>query len=366
LAAAEATGGWVRALDWRRDLPLARAGQLRALAMEFDLVVLHTHPFDSIPPIAFANGGPPLVLLNHAGHSFWHGRDIADVVACLRPSSRDVAMSRRGIGSDRCPPLPIPVSLPDSTASRSQAREALDLPADAIVLFTVAAAYKYLPFEPGSSFVELTTALALADKRVEVRAIGPDDHGLWRKAREQTGGRVRALGRHPEVALHERAADIYLDPFPITSPTAFLEAGSYGLPIVSFCPHRERAAVLCADDFTLDDQILRTDSPESFAAQVGRLIEDRAAREALGQATAERVISGHGSEAFIKRLTEVYARAAAAYAAGRSAAGDIGRAGPSIVAWRKCGRGGDFAVAVGGDGASPRLASPTCHGNGCG
>lgn len=328
LAATQATGGWVRSLDWRHASPLERAGQLRTLATEFDLVVLHAHPFDSVPVIAFARGGPPIVLLNHAGHSFWVGREVADVVACLRPSSRDVAVTRRGIAPHRCPALPIPVDVPDSVMSRSQARELLGLPADAVVLFTVAMGYKYVPFESGCSFVSLVTALALVDKRIEVRAIGPDDRGMWREAREQTGGRVQAIGHHPEVGLHERAADIYLDPFPVTSPTAFLEAASYGLPIVSFCPHRDRAAVLCADDFTLDDQLIRTDSAKSFSTEVGRLIEDGAARAALGRAAAERVIAGHGPEAFANRLADVYARAATAYAAGRSATGDIGGAGP--------------------------------------
>ena len=328
LAAAQATGGWVRALDWRRELSLERAGQLRTLAAEFDLVVLHVHPFNSVPAIAFASGRPPIVLLNHAGFFFWIGREVADVVACLRPSTRDVAVRRRGIAPHRCPHLPIPVNVPDAAVSRSEARELLGLPADAIVLFTVATPFKYVPFEPGFSFVDLVTALALADKRVEVRAIGPDDAGMWRKAREQTGGRVQAIGRHPEVGLHERAADIYLDPFPVTSPTSFLEAGSYGLPIVSFCPHRDRAAVLCADDFTLDDQLVRTDSAKSFATEVGRLIEDGAARAALGRATAEKVIAGHGPEAFADRLAEVYARAATTHAAGHAPAGDIVGAGP--------------------------------------
>jgi glycosyltransferase involved in cell wall biosynthesis len=328
LAAPQATGGWVRALDWRHELSLERAGQLRALSAEFDLVVLHAHAFDSVPAIAFASGGPPIVLLNHNGFSFWIGREIADVVACLRPSSRDVAVTRRGIAPHRCPPLPIPVNAPDTGVSRSKARELLGLSADAVVLFTVATPFKYVPFEPGCSFVDLVTALALAHKRVEVRAIGPDDRGMWRKAREQTGGRVQAIGRHPGVGLHERAADIYLDPFPVTSPTSFLEAGSYGLPIVSFCPHRDRAAVLCADDFTLDDQLVRTDSAKSFSTEVGRLIEDDAARAALGRATAEKVIAGHGPEAFADRLAEVYARVATVHAAGRFAAGDIGGAGP--------------------------------------
>lgn len=328
LSAPQATGGWVRALDWRRLLPVARAAHLRGLAAEFDLVVVHAHPFDVVPAIAFASAdGPPVVLLNHAGFSFWIGRQVVDAVACLRPSSRDVALTRRGMGLDRCPPLPIPVNPPNRTVSRSEARVALGLPADAVVLFTVANPFKYLPFEPGPSFVDLVTSVARADRRVHVLAIGPDDEGAWQKAREQTGGRVQARGRHPEVELHERAADLYLDPFPVTSPTSFLEAGSHGLPIVSFCPHRDRAAVLCADDFTLDDLLVRTQTAQSFAAQVGRLTEDAAARAALGRATAEAVMAGHGPEAFAARLAEVYARAALMYEAGRPAPGDAGQAG---------------------------------------
>ena len=327
-SAAQATGGWLRALDCRAR-PVARAGQLRALAAQVDLVVVHAHPFDVVPAIAFASpGGPPVVVLNHAGFSFWVGRDVADVVACLRPSSRDVAVKRRGLGADRCPPLPIPVDEPRQAPSRSEARAALGLPASAIVLFTVADPFKYVPFEPGCSFVDLVTSIARADTRVLVVAIGPDDQGMWRRARERTGGRVRALGRHPEVELHERAADLYLDSFPVTSPTSYLEAGSCGLPIVSFCPHRDRAAVLCADDFALDDLLVRTDSAPSFAAEVGRLIENAAVRHELGRATAAAVVAGHGPEAFATRLAEVYARAAARHDDRRPPAGDLGRTGP--------------------------------------
>src|SRR5262249_4685985 len=78
----------------------------------------------------------------------------------------------------------------------------------------------------------------------------------------------------------------------------------------------------------LNDELIRTDSATSFATEVGRLIEDGTARAALGRATAEKIIAGHGPEAFADRLADVYARAATAHASGRFAAGDIGRAGP--------------------------------------
>jgi len=328
-SAAQASGGWVRALDCRRELPVPRARHLRALAAEHDLIVVHAHPFDVLPAIAFANSGSaPVVVLNHAGFAFWAGRDVADVVACLRPSSRQLALTRRGLTAERCPPLPIPVDEPAETVSRSQARAALGLPEDACILFTVADPFKYVSFEPGCAFTDVATTIAQADERVLVLAIGPEDEGDWRQARERTNGRVRALGRHPEVDLHERAADLYLDPFPVTSPTAFLEAGRCGLPIVSFCPHRDRAPVLCADDFTADALLARAQSAASFVAQVTRLIEDSAARHELGRATAEAIVEGHGPRAFATRLAEVYARAAAMHARGRTRASDAAPPGP--------------------------------------
>src|SRR5262245_4136289 len=320
-------GGFVRALDWQRYPPLARAAEVRDLAAEFDVVVVHAHPYDVVPAIAFAGSvGPAVVLLNHASIAFWVGRETADVVACLRPSSREVATSRRGIDPSRCPLLPIPVERPAKGPSRSEARVALGVPDGAVLLFTVASPYKYIPFEPGPSFIELILSLALAYDRAHVVAIGPTDEGAWRDARERTGGRVRALGAAPDVDLHARAADLYLDSFPVTSPTSFLEAGRYGTPIVSLSSYACRAPVLCADDAWPDGFLVQV-GQDSFVEDLGRLIEDAPYREALGWATADAILAGHGPEAFVKSLDNVYASAALVHEGGRAPATACGHHG---------------------------------------
>jgi hypothetical protein len=320
-------GGFVRALDWQQYPPLTRAEHLRGLATDFDVVVVHAHPFDIVPAIAFAgSGGPPVILLNHASIAFWVGRETADVVACLRPSSHEVATSRRGIHPSRCPLLPIPVERPAKGPSRSEARVALGVPHDAVLLFTVASPYKYIAFEPGPSFIELILSLALAHDRAHVVAIGPTDEGAWRQARKRTGGRIRALGSAQDVDLHARAADVYLDSFPVTSPTSFLETGRYGAPIVSLSSYACRAPVLCADDAWPDGFLVHM-SPDSFVEEMGRLIEDAPYREALGRATADAILAGHGPEAFVKNLDSVYTLAALVHEGGRAPATASGHHG---------------------------------------
>src|SRR5439155_21059880 len=132
LSLCRASGGWARALNWRRNRPIARAEVLRMVASEFDVVVLHVHPFDVVPAIGLARGGPPVVVVNHAGFGFWLGRDVADTVACLRPSNCAVAVDRRGLDSMRCLLLPIPVSPPAELPLRSDSRKELGLPEDAV------------------------------------------------------------------------------------------------------------------------------------------------------------------------------------------------------------------------------------------
>jgi hypothetical protein len=323
-AAARAAAGSVVRLDWRRQRPRARAAELRRFASDFDLVVIHAHPFDIVPAMAFAAPvGPPVVVLNHASYAFWVGHDSADLVTNLRPSSRLIALTRRGFGPERCPMLPIPVERPQPTPSRNQARAALNLPPDAVLLLTVAAPYKYLAFEPGPSFLELVTDVTLANDRVRLCAIGPADEGAWGKARQRTNGRIRALGPNADVDLHARAADLYLDSFPVTSPTSLLEVGRYGVPIVSIDTYADRAAVLCADDATPDDIFVR-ETAESFVAGMRRLVADRAYRQRLGRATAEAILEGHGPEAIARCLEVVYASAVLAAKSDRSRTAPLG------------------------------------------
>ena len=92
----ERTGGKVFTLG---NIPsiLQKANRLRELAwQESDQVVMHSHMWDVVPTIAFGVvGGPPVLLLNHADHTFWVGASVADLLVNLRLSGQN-SQSRAG------------------------------------------------------------------------------------------------------------------------------------------------------------------------------------------------------------------------------------------------------------------------------
>ena len=52
-------------------------------------------------------GGPPVILLNHASHTFWVGASIADLVLNLRQAAQDLAKRHRGVDSTNGHPVVI-------------------------------------------------------------------------------------------------------------------------------------------------------------------------------------------------------------------------------------------------------------------
>ena len=295
--AMQAAGGDVTALDPGAPL-VDRALRLRQEAWHHaDRVVLHVHPWSVLPVVALGvAGGPPVMLINHLSQKFWVGGSIADLVLNLRDSALDWSRTHRGIARNAL--LPIPVPRPRERETRAAARHALGLPADAIVLLTIGHAYKYRAL-PGLDFLEAAAAILRARPRAHLLAVGPREDAGWRALRDASSQRARALGPRHDLALFHAAADVYLEGFPIGSPTAFLEAGLRGLPCV-------RAPVDVPPPFAIDGvAVLGLEQPPDVAAYVDTalaLVDDVGGRAAEGARLARAIEAHHGADGWVAHL----------------------------------------------------------------
>lgn len=309
--AVRASGGTVHFLDRKWGGLLSRVDRLRKLAQKADLVVLHIHPSDAVPIVAFADkkGIPPVVLMNHADHVFWLGTSTGDVVANIRQSAIDLSCDRRGISRTRCAILPVPIEMPRRTIGQKATKKALGLSHDSVVLLSVASEYKYTALG-GMSF--LTTLMPVLENCSNARllVIGPQLHGEWEDATRKLPGRIRVLGAIEDPSPYYEAADIYIDSFPFGSLTSLLEAGSYGMPVISFCPFTVEAGIFRPDDPAIEGVLFREAEVNQYRARLVMLIRDSRLRAELGEKTKRNILKVHTGAGWREYVQTVYRQAA--------------------------------------------------------
>jgi hypothetical protein len=273
LASSIATsGGTYRSLAIFSSNPLTRSLLLRQLGYNWaDVIVLHVHPSDAIPLVAFGvPDGPPVILLNHADHAFWLGTSVADAVTSLRPSGQEITLSRRGIGDSKILPIPILRACP--TTSKEIIRQKLNIKKDKIVLLTVGDQFKYTPFG-GYDFVFIMERLLKRNPNVVLFVIGPRQNSRWVEASASVGGRIKVIGIIDWSKLQDfyACADLYIEGFPVGGLTAMLEAGIRGIPIIGV--HIPEAPILNgSDDIAIRDFNLHLPSLEMFTSSLECMI----------------------------------------------------------------------------------------------
>jgi glycosyltransferase involved in cell wall biosynthesis len=298
-------GDLYRLGDTRRSL-LSRARRLRELAGDFDMVVLHTHPFDVVPTIAFA--GPtntPVALLNHADHGFWIGVRSSDRIINLRAAGANLCVNRRGIAPTANLLLPIPIATIDRQEERGDAKRRLGLTIDDVLIVTMGRPEKYMP-RAGQGFLDTVAPALLANERCTIIAIGPTSTRRWEQLKSQSAGRLRAIGPRPDPSLYLDAADLYVDSFPFSSLTSLLEAGARGTPCLAYLPPRPGAEVLGPDDPALLGFLSGADSPEALADLCSSVALDVHWRSEVGGRLRQAIEATHTGPGWRQRCDTIY------------------------------------------------------------
>lgn len=286
----------------------SRIAAIAVVAREADGVVLHIHPYDVMALAALTGlaDAPPVLFMNHADHVFWIGASVADSYVHTRDIAVGLSTERRGIPSELCSVLPIPVDYsPVSAAERSAARERLGLPGTATVALTIASGYKCAKIGT-LDFARHHAELAKQHSNFLHLVIGQSENPRWQRQTEASNNRLRAIAPTPAIIDYLRAADFYVDSYPLASVTSYLEAGAMGLPIVSFDPWRAQARVILAPEPVIRVGESKFLGRDQYDNAFHTLATDPAHRSSIGQSTAERIIARHGTNAWAATLDNVW------------------------------------------------------------
>jgi glycosyltransferase involved in cell wall biosynthesis len=291
---------------------ITRAKRLRECAADADLVVLHTWEHDVVPTIAFAEReqSPPIIYVNNGDHWFWVGASICDILVNLRESGQVLSRQRRGIESQRNLVLPTILEPISRQLSRLEAKQQIGLDPNSILLLSIARSVKYKTVGE-VNFAEAHVTLLNKYPNAILIVIGAGDSGEdWSEAIAKTQDRIRVLAETKHTATFYQAADIYVDSFPFVSITSLLEAGSYGVPLVSRYPYdSDNCGVLGSDMPGLADNLIRVRDIEEYTQVLAELVEDETFRLSLGETTRSKIAADHWGENWQQILESVYHQA---------------------------------------------------------
>ncbi len=211
-----------------------KAIKLRELALGYEFIILHTHMEDVIPLIAFGTEKfkRPILFYNHASHTFWLGKSIADLVLDIIDND-DVTIKKRNIKNTFS--LGVPSSeIIYSTPNKKELRKKLGLPINKKIIMSSGSRQKYCIIN-NDSYAD--TIKKLIDENTYCYIIGiPKNDKYWKKIEKETEGHIIPFGyiNFNEGYLdYISCADLYIDSYPITGGTAMIDVISKGIPALS-------------------------------------------------------------------------------------------------------------------------------------
>lgn len=306
-AAIQASGGSVHRLNTGIGSLIEWAKHLRTLARQYDAVVLHTYSQDVIPSIAFANPAstPPVMLLNHGDHLFWLGVAAADVVINLRDAAQDLSIARRGVEPRRNVMVPTIVSPAERTRSREEAKRALGLSPETLLLFSAARGMKYRTVD-GRSFADTHVELLKRHPDAVLWVLGAGDPEDWREACAAVDGRIQPLPESPDTKVYYEAADIYVDSFPFVSSTSMMEAAGLGAPLVSRFYGPKDARIFAINHPGIDAPTLHGSNEVEYLGHLESLITDPDMRARKGEEARQSVLHYHTPPSWLDFVEKAY------------------------------------------------------------
>lgn len=211
-----------------------RALKLRALALDYQYIILHTHMDDPTAVVAFGveEFSRPVIFYNHASHLFWVGKSIADLVLDLIDGDR-VTHEKRGIENTFFVGIPT-FATDKKIISKKDARTKIGIPLDRKIIMSSASNIKYFPIGTDCFYNNIKDILK---NDIYCYVIGPSmDEKLWQKYNKESDGHIIPLGIidfNKGYLDYIASADLYIDSYPLCSWTAMMDSISQNIPSLS-------------------------------------------------------------------------------------------------------------------------------------
>jgi hypothetical protein len=257
-----------------------RAAQLRAVSGGFDRVILHHHPDDAVPVLAYAQaGGSPVAMFNHAHFWFSFGSGVSDMTINTMPYFR--MLTRQGRFAEVTDLLDGPFGLDRlswSDINKEQAKRRLGLSPDRPVAMTIGTEGYFTPTDDLDFFATLTKLLT-ARPELQVIIVGVREESSLVPPHVRALTQVRLVGPVPDPRPYYEAADVCLESFPMPSLGALMEAVAYGeaFPVPAFA---EAEGPLRVNQERIASIAVRQRDEGAYLRYIGELLDARAVTRA--------------------------------------------------------------------------------------
>jgi hypothetical protein len=210
---------------------IEKAKYLAKVASKYKYVVLHHHPSDILPLVAFGNSrfSRPTFFYNQGDNVWGCGYSVSDYILDLSSFGVDFSHKYRGIPKSRSINIGIPVEI-DKYSCNTLKRKG-----KVFRIASMAAAYKYKPLSK-LSFQDFVDKVLSCKENIVFSIIGVGKRDSnWSDLLKKYGNRISFLGVLEKKEAHRvlKQADLYIDSFPFASYTSLIEAVSLGVPSLS-------------------------------------------------------------------------------------------------------------------------------------
>ena len=269
----------------------------------FQNVILHTHPHDTVPIVALANDvSCSVALFNHADHLFGLGTSVIDVMLDFRSFSYQVSIERRMAQQSLV--LPMPIEIKKAVVSKTEARVALEIPEEEVVLVTINTENKFRPTQK-HNFYRTAKKLLAKHPQAHIYMIGVSEADFYKHGNTQKIERLHTLGRIENPIHYFVAADIYLEGFPIGSGMASIE---FGLQAICSVPQYAPSSLLLSMSSydCLNDVMDICKNEKEYLSYISGLIDSPQQRSQLGKDIQTRLYAQHLPAAWQNYLRKAY------------------------------------------------------------